>query len=176
MKKLLVMIFAMCMTITYANAAEQAVPAKAEKKQEVQARHDAMRKHRENAFEQRLGLTEVQKLKAREIRISGHEKIGPVINSIRFKKQEAEMVRRSRMAVQMQEEKLAEIDKELAELEKKAQIIRKENMKEFESILTRQQKKTLKQMKKEGRKRYHSAHPVRPHMPAQPFLKQPVHK
>jgi len=171
MKKLLVMIFAMCITITYANASEQAVPVKAEKKQEVQARHDSMRKHRENAFEQRLGLTEVQKLKAREIRISGHEKIGPVINSIRFKKQEAEMIRRSRMAVQMQEEKLAEIDKELAELEKKAQVIRKENMKEFESILTWKQKRILKQMKKEGRKKYHQEHPMK-----RPPMMQGQHK
>ena len=32
-------------------------------------------------------------------------------------------------------------------------------MKEFESILTRQQKRTLKEMKKEGRQRYHAEHP-----------------
>ena len=161
MKKLLVMIFAMCIATTYANAVEQTVPVKAENKQEYKSKQDAMRKHRENAFEQRLGLTEVQKLKAREIRISGHDKIRPVINSILYKKQEAEMIRRSRMAVQMQEEKLAEIDKELAELEKKAQAIRKENMKEFESILTWKQKRILKQMKKEGRKKYHQEHPMK---------------
>ena len=161
MKKLLVMLFAMCITTTFATATEQPVAARAEKKQEIQAKHEAMRKHRENAFEQRLGLTEVQKLKAREIRMRGHEKISPVINSIRFKKHEAEMIRRSRMAVQMQEEKLAEIDKELAELEKKAQVIRRENMKEFESILTWKQKRILKEMKKEGRKKYHQEHPVK---------------
>lgn len=51
-------------------------------------------------------------------------------------------------------------------LEKQAREIRQANMKEFESILTRQQKKTLKQMKKEGRKRYYQGHPcMKPPMP-----------
>lgn len=167
MKKLLVLAFAMFITTSFVNATETQTPVKTGKAQEVQAKRDAIRKHRENAFEQRLGLTEVQKLKAREIRMNGHLKIKPVMESILYKKHEAEMVRRSRMAVQMQEEKLAEIDKELAELEKKAQVIRKENMKEFESILTWKQKRILKEMKKEGRKKYHDAHPMKrpPMMP-----------
>ena len=160
MKKLLAIAFLMCLTTTYVNTTEAQTPVKEGKAQEVQAKQDAMRRHRERAFEQRLGLTEVQKLKAREIRMNGHENIRPVINSILYKKQEAEMIRRSRMAVQMQEEKLAEIDKELAVLEKKAQAIRKQNMKEFESILTWKQKRILKEMKKEGRKKYHQEHPV----------------
>ena len=160
MKKILVLVFAMCITTTFANAAEQKLPAQNAKIQEVQTKREDIRRHKENTFEQKLGLTEVQKLKAREIRMSGHSKIKPVIESILYKKQEAEMIRRSRIAVQMQEEKLAEIDKELAELEKKAQVIRKENMKEFESILTWKQKRILKEMKKEGRKKYHQEHPV----------------
>ena len=73
------------------------------------------------------------------------------------------MIRRSRLAVQMQEEKLTVIDNELKALEKQAQNIRKENMKEFESILTWQQKRTLKQMKKEGRKNFRTNHC--PHKP-----------
>lgn len=117
------------------------------------------RHHQENAFEKRLGLTEVQKLKAGEIRRAGHEAMKPVREQIQQKKQEAEMIRRSRMAVQMQEEKLAVIDKELKVLEKKAHDIKKQNMKDFESILTWQQKRILKQMKKEGRKKYQADHP-----------------
>ena len=70
-----------------------------------------------------------------------NEALKPVMEEIKAKKQEAEMIRRSRMAVRMQEEKLTEIDAELAVLEKKANEIRKANMKEFESILTKQQKK-----------------------------------
>lgn len=123
-------------------------------------KHLAVKQQREMAFEKRLGLSDEQKIKAREIRERGHEKLRPVIEEIKSKKQEEKMIKMSRMAVQMQEEKLEVIDKELRLLEKRAHDIRKDNMKEFESILTRQQKKTLKDMKKEGRKRYHSEHPA----------------
>lgn len=112
------------------------------------------RKAREAAFEQKLGLTEAQKTKAKELRIKGREKMKPVMEEIKLKKQEAEVVKLSRISVQMQEEKLAVIDAELKELEKKANEIRKQNMKDFESILTAKQKRILKQMKKEGRKRF----------------------
>ena len=79
--------------------------------------------HRDMIFEQRLGLTELQKLKAREIRRNGHENLKPVLDEIKSKKQEAKMIKMSRMAVQMQEEKLAVIDDELKVLEKKAHDI-----------------------------------------------------
>ena len=143
MKKLFVLLSILCFTMITAQATEQAKPAP-QQDAKVQAKM-----HRENAFEKRLELTEVQKLKARQIRQSGHEKLYPIMVDIKMKKQEAEMIRRSRMAVQMQEEQLAVIDKDLKVLEKKAQEIRKANMKEFESILTWQQKRILKQMKKE---------------------------
>ena len=113
-----------------------------------------IRKAHEAAFEKKLNLTEVQKLKARELRKSGHEKMKPVMEQIKIKKQEAEMVRNSKLSVQAQEEKLTQIDKDLAVLEKEAQTIRKQNMKDFETILTKNQKKTLKNMKKEGRKNF----------------------
>ena len=76
------------------------------------------------------------------------------MEQIRAKKQEAETIRNSKLTVQEQEEKLAVIDKDIAELKKQAKEIKKQNMKDFESILTREQKKTLKNMKKEGRKNF----------------------
>lgn len=157
MKKILVITCAILMTLNATYATED---AKTPVQNAVQVKNIDKRMQRDNAFERRLGLTEVQKLKARQIRQSGHEKLFPLIEQIKVKKQEAEMIRRSRMAVQMQEEKLAVIDSELKILEKKANDIRKANMKEFESILTRNQRRTLKEMKKEGRKRYHSEHPT----------------
>ncbi len=159
MKKTLILLTLFSLTLS-ANAAEQKLEVNKVQKSEVQAKKIDQRMHRDMIFEQRLGLTELQKLKAREIRRNGHENLKPVLDEIKSKKQEAEMVRRSRMAVQMQEEKLTVIDNELKILEKKAQDIRRANMKEFESILTREQKRTLKNMKKEGRKRYHKAHPM----------------
>ena len=121
-----------------------------------------LKQHRENPFETRLGLTEEQKIKAREIRYKGHDKLFPVVQQIRMFKMEAQMVKNSRIAVEVQEERLAMIEKELKRLEKEAHEIKKENMKEFESILTRAQRNTLKQMKKEGRQKYHENHPSKP--------------
>lgn len=121
------------------------------------------RAQKEAAFEKRLGLTEEQKAQAKEIRKAGHEKLKPIMDEILAKKQEAKMVKLSRIAVRAQEEKLAVIDAELKVLEKKAHEIRKANMKEFESILTKKQKKILKEMKQEGRKRYQQDHPVPQH-------------
>lgn len=168
MKKLFVLLSILCFTMITAQATEQAKPAP-QQDAKVQAKM-----HRENAFEKRLELTEVQKLKARQIRQSGHEKLYPIMVDIKMKKQEAEMIRRSRMAVQMQEEQLAVIDKDLKVLEKKAQEIRKANMKEFESILTWQQKRILKQMKKEGRKNYRMQNcPHKPKMGTHPVQPSP---
>ena len=110
-------------------------------------------------FERRLGLTEAQKKQIQELRFEAYMELQPIMAEIISKKQEAEMVKKSRIAVQLQEERLAIIDNELKILHKKANKIRKNNMKSFESVLTKGQKKILKQMKQEGRKKYHSNHP-----------------
>lgn len=154
MKKILVLMTMILFSVSVATATEAQTNDIAK-----QQAFQKMKAQRELAFEKRLALTDEQKVKAKEIRIKGHEKIKPVIEEIVAKKQEAKMVKMSRVAVQVQEERLAVIDAELKILEKKARDIRKANMKEFESILTKQQKKTLKEMKKEGRKRYHMEHP-----------------
>lgn len=163
MKRFLVLLFMIAVSSVSVNATEATKPSP-QQTNSMQAKIIAQQKHH-RMFEERLKLTEVQKLKAKNIRQAGHEKLKPIIDQIQSKKQEAEMVRRSRMAVQMQEEKLTVIDAELKDLEKQAQKIRKENMKEFESILTWQQRKVLKDMKKEGRKNYRQNHcPHRPPM------------
>ncbi len=170
MKKLAIMICALCVVSTAANAAGEKIGETdvkaANTVQQEQKMNDGiktrpsreemikMRKAREAAFEQKLGLTEAQKAQIKELRIQGHKKMKPVIEQIKLKKQEAKVVKLSRISVEMQEEKLAVIDKEIAKLEKQAKEIRKQNMKDFESILTKDQKKILKQMKKEGRKNF----------------------
>ena len=174
MKKLAVLLCALTLIssaaiaeeTTVASAAEQKAPAAAPAVNEgiknpdnVKTRPSKeemmkIRKAREAAFEKKLGLTDEQKAKAKEIRLNGHKQMKPVIEQIIAKKKEAEMVKMSRIATWAQEEKLALIDKEIQELEKQANSIRKQNMKDFESILTRDQKKILKQMKKEGRQRF----------------------
>ena len=182
MKKILIMTCAMCILACTANAnepinkpdfakkgvgIEQAIPKRPNPEQMKQ-----IRKAHEAAFEQKLGLTEVQKLKARELRKSGHEKMKPVMEQIKVKKQEAEVIRNSKLSVQTQEEKLTVIDKDLADLEKQAQTIRKQNMKDFESILTKDQKKTLKNMKKEGRKNFDKQRKELPPPPCKPVFEK----
>ena len=173
MKKLAIMICALCIVSTVANAApakiggadakaaaapavQQEQPANNEGIKNPPSREEIIqkRKAREAAFEQKLGLTEAQKAQVKELRIQGHKKMKPVMEQIKLKRQEARVVKLSRISVEMQNEKLAVINKDLAKLEKQAKEIRKQNMKDFESILTKDQRKILKQMKKEGRKNF----------------------
>ena len=179
MKKLLILSCAMCVLagVSYANepinkpdfakkgfGSEQTLPKRPNPEQMKQ-----MRKAHEAAFEQKLGLTEVQKLKSRELRKAGHEKMKPVMEQIRAKKQEAETIRNSKLSVAEQEEKLTAIDKDLEVLRKQAHEIKKQNMKDFEAILTKDQKKILKNMKKEGRKNFDKQ---RKDLPPQPPCKK----
>ncbi len=180
MKKLSILLCALCFLTSAANAAVAKAEIQPIKKMpaidkqfkpSVEERAKMRRAH-EAAFEQKLGLTEVQKLKAREQRKAGFEKMKPVMEELKAKRQEAEAIRRSKLSVQAQEEKLTAIDKDIQELEKKVAEIRKQNMKDFESILTKSQRKTLKNMKKEGRAKFEHERRVHPQpMPLQKEIK-----
>lgn len=128
-------------------AAQQEQPQKTTCEKQKPPRH-------ESEFEKRLKLTDAQKQQAKEIRMKGHKAIKPVMEQIKQKKDEIEAVKRSRIAVQMQEEKIEALKSEIRELHKKAHEIRVQNMKEFEAILTKKQLKELEKMKKEGRKKF----------------------
>ena len=108
-------------------------------------------------FEKRLKLTDEQKAQAKVLREKSHEQMEPIFKQIRELKQEKEMVLRSRIAVEMQKEKIAVIDAKIKDLKKQAHELRMQNMKNFEAILTDKQKKELKKMKAEGRKKFEKA-------------------
>lgn len=166
MKRLAILAFSACILTSTAVKALEA-PAEHPKRPEISKEEmKQIHKARESAFEKKLGLTEDQKVQARVLREQGHAKMKPIMDKIKDKKQEAKMVKLSKMSVQAQEEKLNEIDTEIRELEKELQVIRKSNMKQFESLLTFKQKRILKQMKKEGRQRFDREH--RPFPPAPP--------
>ncbi|MCM1339117.1 MAG: hypothetical protein NC191_05555 [Muribaculaceae bacterium] len=112
-------------------------------------------------FEQRLNLTDKQKEKAKQLHQQGREEIRPVIMKIEVKRQEIETIKLSRMADRMQQEKIAEINAEIKELEKQAQEIRKKNTQEFEKLLNKKQKAELEKMKAEGRLKFEQKHPAR---------------
>ena len=115
-------------------------------------------KNRQDAFEKRLKLTDEQKAQAKELRQKAHEQMKPIIEKIKEKRQEIEAVKRSRMAVEMQQEKIAELQKEIRVLKRAAHELRMQNMKDFEAILTKKQLKELKKMKEEGRKNFKKSH------------------
>ena len=77
MKKVLILALVSIVSLSMVNATEITKPLKQQPQQNVN-----MKMQREKAFEKRLGLTDDQKVKAREIRAKGHEKLKPVKEEI----------------------------------------------------------------------------------------------
>lgn len=111
--------------------------------------------HRGKAdFEKRLNLTEEQKAQAKILHEKGFNEMKPIMEQIKDLKQKKEAVKLSRIAIEEQEKRIAELDIQIKSLKKQARELRNKNFKEFEAILTDKQKKELKKMKKEGRKNF----------------------
>lgn len=105
-------------------------------------------------FDKRLNLTETQKEQAKAIRLKGHKEIKPILKKINEKRQAIGEIRRSNLSIAEQDKKVEVLKKDIKALKKKADTLRKANMKEFEAILTDTQKKELQKMKKEGELRH----------------------
>ena len=161
MKKILVLLLAVFLSSTLVQAK---TPEDNMKRPPCPPPHmnQAERMKHEQAFEQRLGLTEEQKQQAKTIRLQGREKIKPVIENIKAKESAKELVKQSSLDEKKREEKLNSLNSDLKTLHKQAHDIRIQNMKEFENILTEEQKKTLKEMKQEGRKEFNKCHMPKP--------------
>lgn len=152
MKKILVLLFAVFLSSTLVQAK---IPEDNMKCHPMPPRMtEQERIQREKAFEQRLGLTEEQIQKSKNLRLEGRDKIKPVIDKIKSREQEIEMVKKSNLSEQEQTVKLNSLNADLKTLHKQAHDIRVENMKSFEEILTAEQRKTLKEMKQEGRQNF----------------------
>ncbi len=112
----------------------------------VSIMHRQSRAQMRREFEQRLNLTDKQKEKAKQLHKQGREQIQPVIMQIEVKRQEIETVKLSRISVKMQEEKIAQLNAEIKELEKQ---------------VNKKQRAELEKMKAEGRARFEQKHPPR---------------
>ena len=106
------------------------------------------------SLDDRLKLTDDQKKQAREIRMKGHEKIKPVFEKMKAKHEEIRTVKQSNLSEEEKAKKLTALKKDMSELKKQAREIRNENTKEFEAILTPEQKTEFEQIKKEARDRH----------------------
>lgn len=120
--------------------------------------------HRPN-LDDRLKLTEEQKQQAHEIRMKGHEKMKPVFEQMKAKKAEIRKIAESDLSQAEKEKKIAPLKNDLRELKKQAREIRMENTKEFEAILTPEQKAEFVKIKQEARehaKKHHMKKQNRP--------------
>lgn len=113
-------------------------------------------------FEKRLNLSDKQKEKAKAIHQEGREQMRPIIMQIQAKRQEIDAIKRSKLAERAQQERISQLEEEIAGLNKQAREIRKKNTQDFEKILNKKQKAELEKMKAEGRARFERQHPPRP--------------
>ena len=153
-----------------------------EQKAEMKAKMDEKRAE----FDKKLGLTDEQKAKSEQIREDGIEKMKPVMDQIKVKRDEIKTIRENGSLTQAEANaKVQALHKEIMELKGQAKEIRKQNMQDFEAILTDKQKKTLEKMKQEGRKEFAKKHkakkiggfdgrPMPPHHPAMQPLGTPA--
>lgn len=105
-------------------------------------------------FDERLKLTEDQKAQAHQIRMKGHEKIKPVMDKMKAKHDEIRQVAQSNLSQAEKDKKMLALKEDMRKLKKEARQIRMENTKEFEAILTDEQKTEFEKIKQEGRKKH----------------------
>jgi Spy/CpxP family protein refolding chaperone len=102
-------------------------------------------KQKQEEFQNKLGLTDEQKAKAKQIHENGREQMKPVMEKMKAKHDEIKAIKDN--AALSEEEKTAQIEqqvKELKALKQHSRELQMKNMKEFEGILTKDHKKLLK--------------------------------
>ena len=102
-----------------------------------------------NELENKLNLTDEQKVKAKEIRMKGREEIKPIIDELKAKKEKIQEIKASNIS---EKEKTSQIEKqrnEIKSLREQADKIREKNMSQFEEILTTEQKEEFNKFKQE---------------------------
>ncbi len=104
-------------------------------------------------FEKRLKLTDKQKKQIELQKQQDREKIKPIIDQIHVKKQEFRTIKEdTTLSPSDKDKKLKEVKDDLRNLKIQADSLRKENMQNFENVLTEKQKKEFSKIKEEQRK------------------------
>lgn len=156
MKKMLILASVLTITMTSVYAGEVAQTTQPQK---LQAPVSAKMCKPNNKFEQRLNLTEAQKAQAQELRKKSHEQMKPIMKAIGEKHKALKDLYKENLIESEKQIKAEKLKSELSDLDKQARELRKQNMKDFEAILTNAQKKELAKIKKEGRKNFAKTHP-----------------
>ena len=104
-------------------------------------------------FEKRLNLTEEQKLKIEANKQKDKEKMKPLFEEMKAKRGELRSIRLNPALSDLEKsKKSAVIEKDLIDLRVKADELRSNNMKNFENILTKEQKVEFAKIKEEQKK------------------------
>lgn len=115
----------------------------------------AMMEKRVEEFNKALGLSDEQIAKAKDIRANGHQKMKPLIEKKKAKIAEIRAVMDDdNMTVKVQDAKVEKLRGELKLIDQDIRQMRRDNEKEFVSILTPEQKAKYAQIKEEGRKHF----------------------
>ena len=105
-------------------------------------------------LDEKLKLTEQQKAKAKEIRMQGREEMEPIMNAIKTKHEQKQIIKRSTdITTEAKLEQVEKLNNQINALKKQARDLRLKNEKDFEAILTPAQKKELDKLKAEGKKK-----------------------
>ncbi len=153
MKKNLILAGIIVLGLTSSVMAEEAAP---QKKPECKCKPECRcnKPFKKHDFTVRLNLTEEQKELAKTIRQNGHEKMKPVFDDIAAKFSEIREIEDSKLPEGKKEKKIEALKKDIKKLNEKAKEIKDKNTKEFEAILTPEQKKEFEIIKEEGKKRF----------------------
>lgn len=104
-------------------------------------------------FENRLNLTEEQKKKIDENRAKDRELMKPVFEEMKAKRHEMKMVDfDATLTPEQKTAKKEELQTQMKVLKEKANNVRENNMKNFESLLTDEQKKEFSKIREEQKK------------------------
>ncbi len=104
-------------------------------------------------FEKRLNLTEKQKEQIEKNKQKDREKMKPIFEKMKENKQAIMKIHQDKSLTHEDKVvKSAEYEKELIDLKVKANELRKENMKNFENLLTDEQKAEFAKIKEEQKK------------------------
>jgi len=127
------------------------VPKVKPTKEEMKARMEK----RAAEFNKALELSDEQVAKAKEIRLDGHKKMKPLLDKKKAKLDEIRKVMNDdTMTVRAQDKKVQALRAELKEIDLDIRQMRRDNEKEFQSILTDEQKAKYAQIKEEGRRHF----------------------
>lgn len=118
-------------------------------------------KNRKPNLDERLNLTEEQKQKAHDLRMDGHKKMKPVFDKIAAKKAEIKKVEESNISQDKKDKKIQSLKNDIKTLRQEAKKIRIDNAKQFEAILTPEQKTEFEKIKQEGREKAKGHHKMK---------------